>query len=81
MLNFNTFVDLVHKIKDKDLLEDFLIGITTENERKEFTQRLEIVKRLKSGASHHKIARDLGVGVGTVTRGSKELKQGRFKVI
>jgi Trp operon repressor len=34
---------------------------------------------LKKGISQHEIAGDLQVGVATVTRGSKELQEGRFK--
>lgn len=63
------------------MLEDFLLGVTTHKERDELTQRVEIVKRLIAGEPQHKIASDLGVGIATVTRGSKELSQGRFKVL
>jgi TrpR family trp operon transcriptional repressor len=63
------------------LLENFLIGVTTEKERSELAQRIEIIKRLIAGEPQAKIAKDIGVGVATVTRGSRELKQGRFKVI
>jgi len=81
MSDFSEFVAFVTSIKDKDQLEDFLLGLTTENERKEFLQRVEIIKRLVAGEAHAKIAQELGVGVATVTRGSKELAQGRFKVM
>lgn len=81
MSNFKEFIDLVHSIRDKDLLEDLLIGVTTEKERQEITQRIEIVKRLIEGEPQAKIASDLGVGVATVTRGSKEIAQGRFKAL
>lgn len=81
MLVFDSFVDLVLSIKDRELLDDFLVGITTDNERKELLQRVEIVKRLLAGEPQLKIARELGVGVATVTRGSKELARGRFKAL
>jgi TrpR family trp operon transcriptional repressor len=81
MSDFNEFIELVYSTKDHTLLEDFLIGITTPKERQEFAQRLEIVKRLAAGEAQKKIAGELGVGVATVTRGSKELSQGRFKLI
>lgn len=81
MSNFNDFISLVYSIEDKATLEDFLVGITTEKERKALAQRVEIVKRLVAGQPHASIASDLGVGVATVTRGSKELAQGKFKII
>lgn len=57
------------------------MGITTDKERSEIAQRVEIIKRLIAGEPQAKIASDLGVGVATVTRGSKELSQGRFKIL
>ncbi|MGC1177335.1 MAG: Trp family transcriptional regulator [Candidatus Saccharimonadales bacterium] len=81
MSDFGDFIELVYSTRDKKLLEDFLVGVTTTKEREELTQRVEIVKRLIAGEAQQKIARDLGVGVATVTRGSKELSQGRFKVL
>ncbi len=76
--SFTDFVRLVAQLKDVNELEDFLVGITTPMERDEFGRRLEIVQSLIMGDPQHKIAKDLGVGVATVTRGSKELKAGRF---
>jgi TrpR family trp operon transcriptional repressor len=81
MSDFNDFVELVYKTDDRDLLEDLLVGITTDKERGEIAQRLEIVKRLIAGEPQHKIAAALGVGIATVTRGSKELGQGSFKAL
>ena len=81
MSNFNDFIDLTYSIRDKKILEDFLFGVTTDKERAELTRRVEIVKRLIAGEPQHRIAADLGVGIATVTRGSKELSQGRFKVL
>ncbi len=60
---------------------EFLKGILTPRELEELTTRLEIVKLLKSGLPHQEIARRLKVGVATVTRGSREIKAGRFKNI
>ena len=81
MSDFTDFIELTHSIHDKALLEDFLIGVTTDKERGELAQRVEIVKRLISGDPQQKIASDLGVGIATVTRGSKELSHGRFKAL
>ena len=81
MYDFKEFVDLVYKTKDKALLEDFLLAITTSSERNTLARRIVIVRKLISGEAQKKIAKDLRVGVGTVSLGSKELKQGRFKIL
>ena len=81
MSSFNDFIKLTHSIRDEKLLKDFLIGVTTSKERQELAQRIEIVKRLIDGEPQQKIASNLGVGIATVTRGSKELAEGRFKVL
>jgi Trp operon repressor len=81
MSDFSDIINLIDSARDKDLLEDFLLGLTTPNEREVFVQRVEIVKRLLAGEPHHKIAEALGVGVATGTRGSKELAAGRFRLL
>ena len=62
-------------------MENLLLGILTPKELAEIPQRLQIVKMLKKGISHHEIAEKLGVGVATVTRGSTEIKKGRFQYV
>ena len=81
MSNFNDVINIIYATRDRALLEDFLIGVTTDKERAEIAQRVEIIKRLIAGEPQARIASDLGVGVATVTRGSKELSQDRFKVL
>lgn len=60
-------------------MADFLKGVLTPKEITELNTRLEIIKMLKKGIPQHTIAQKLKVGVATVTRGSKEIQQGRFK--
>ncbi len=74
-------IELLLKIKRRAEMEDFLFGILTPKELKEIPVRLSIVKMLKQGIRQHEIAEELGVGVTTVTRGSRELQKGRFKVV
>jgi TrpR family transcriptional regulator, trp operon repressor len=81
MSDFKDFINLVHSIRDKELLGDFLIGVTTGKEREKLAHRVDVVKRLLTGEPQQMIAEDLGVGVATVTRGSRELALGRFKVL
>jgi TrpR family trp operon transcriptional repressor len=78
--NLKKFTDIILEIRDRGLLEDFLKGILTNKELEEIPVRLEIVRRLLKGEPQHNIAKDLGVGVATVSRGAKELKLGRFKI-
>ena len=74
-------IELLLKIKTRAEMEDFLLGILTPKELQEIPTRLSIVKMLKQGIRQHEIAEELRVGVATVTRGSRELQKGRFKVV
>jgi TrpR family trp operon transcriptional repressor len=66
------------KIKDKKVMKNFLMGLFTQQELEEIPTRVQIVKMLKKGVPQHEIAKKLGIGVATVTRGSNEIKRGRF---
>lgn len=81
MSDFTSFITLVASINDPHELEDFLLGVTTSQERHALVQRVEIVRRLLAGEPQLKIAQQLGVGVATVTRGSKEIAAGRFRTL
>jgi len=74
-------VEAFLKNRSKAEMLDFLKGILTPKELEELTTRLQIVKLLKKGLPHQEIARRLEVGVATVTRGSRELRMGRFKKV
>lgn len=69
------------KIRDKKEMQDFLLGILTPKELLEIPKRLAIVKLLKKGIQHQEISEKLHVGVATVTRGSREIQEGRFKYV
>lgn len=77
--NLEELVSTILNIRGKEEMYDFLQGILTPKELLEIPNRLQIVKMLKRGISHHDIAGKLHVGVATVTRGSRELREGRFK--
>jgi len=74
-------IKVLLSIEDKAEMNDFLLGILTPKELAEIPTRLNIVKMLKAGVSQHQIAAELGVGIATVTRGSKELQKGRFSKV
>lgn len=67
------------EIKTEKEMSEFLKSILTPNELEVIPKRLEIVKLLKKGFPQRKIADKLGLGIATVTRGSRELKLNHFK--
>jgi len=76
---FNELICELMKIKDKKLMENFLYGLFTHQELNEIPTRVQIVKMLKKkGMSQVRIAEKLGIGIATVTRGSNEIKKGKF---
>jgi TrpR family transcriptional regulator, trp operon repressor len=77
--NLDELINLLLKTKGKEEMSDLLRGILTPKELIELPNRLQIIKMLKSGISHHEIAEKLKVGVATVTRGSREIREGRFR--
>lgn len=77
--DFKKFVEYVYSIRNYEYFSDFLYGITSDKDKQNLPKRVEIVKKLLAGENHHQIADDLGVGVATVTKGSKLLSKGYFK--
>lgn len=75
---YNSLVLTILALDTKKDVKSFLNGILTPKEREELPVRLQIVKMLKKGVPQHEIASKLGVGVATVTRGSKEIAKGNF---
>lgn len=75
---FNEIINEFLKIKDKKVMKNFLLGLLTPQELDEIPTRVQIVKMLKKGIPQQQIAEKLGIGVATVTRGSTEIKKGRF---
>jgi TrpR family trp operon transcriptional repressor len=75
-MTHKNFIKIVLKKigNDQKLFEEYLLAMLTPGEYKEINNRWEILKLLDSGVSQHEIAQKLGVGVATVSRGSKVLK-------
>ncbi|MCZ2723648.1 Trp family transcriptional regulator [Marinomonas sp. 15G1-11] len=61
--------------KDEQAMQKLLRGLLTPNEVNEMGKRLQIFALLKEGVSQREIAKQLGVGIATVTRGSRALKE------
>ncbi|HTE49102.1 MAG TPA: Trp family transcriptional regulator [Candidatus Paceibacterota bacterium] len=68
---------------DKELMALFLKDILTPNEFETLSLRWQIVKKLKKGETHRSVVGDLGLGMSTVTRGSRMLrnKNGGFNLL
>ncbi len=77
-------VEVFSKIQgDKKLMAEFLLDILTPAEFEILAQRWQVVKKLSKGEAHRAIAGELGIGISTVTRGSRELrnKNGGFHLM
>lgn len=81
-MNTNTFTnelaDVLVRLKNRKQMLEFLDGLLTPQELVELSQRLQIVKQLKQGIPQREIVANLGVGIATVTRGSREIQNGKF---
>ena len=59
---------------DHEGLEKTLSSLLTPSEFNEISKRLQIFKLLEAGMPQRQIAETLGVGIATVTRGSRALQ-------
>ena len=76
-------VGVFSKVHGSQEMAEFLVDILTPAEFEAQALRWQIVKRLNKGETHRAIAGDLGIGISTVNRGSRELrnKNGGFAVM
>ncbi|MCP4180105.1 MAG: transcriptional regulator [bacterium] len=72
---FNEIIQALSRTDDKELIEDFLRSILTDNEVYEVSTRWALVKLIESGVTQRQISRDLGLSLCKITRGSRELKK------
>ncbi len=81
--NTKELARILANIKDKEEMASFLDDLLTPAEKQEIPKRLQVVKMLLQGVPQRQISEKLGVGIATVTRGSKELKNktGGFRKI
>ena len=61
---------IIKAAKDEKLLKVFLGDMLTDKEYAEIVRRFEILTRLTNGEAQRTIAKDVGLGIATVTRGS-----------
>ena len=76
-------VEIFSQVSRSQEMAEFLIDILTPAEFEAQALRWQIVKRLNKGETHREIAGDLGIGISTVNRGSRELrnKNGGFAIM
>jgi TrpR family trp operon transcriptional repressor len=60
---------------DPLLIEGFLYSLFTASEADEIAKRWALVKQIANGRPQREIAKDLGLSLCKITRGSRELKK------
>jgi TrpR family trp operon transcriptional repressor len=73
--NLDEVVRFLAKIEDPELIEAFLHCLLTPAETADIAARWALVKALGKKIPQREIARDLGVSLCKITRGSRELKK------
>lgn len=68
-------IQFIRAATDDAVLEKRLTALLTPNELSELQHRLAIFSLLEQGVPQRDIAKQLGVGIATVTRGSRALKE------
>lgn len=63
------------KAGNPELIEGFLYSLFTPSEADEIAKRWALVKDLAKGRPQREIAKDLGLSLCKITRGSRELKK------
>ena len=61
--------------QDSELLESFFNCLLTPAETADIASRWALVKELRGGKTQREIAKDLGVSLCKITRGSREIKK------
>lgn len=67
---------ILSSIQDEEQMGELLQAFLTPQELEDLVLRWEIVKLLHKGVPQREIAKSLGVAIGTVSRGARELKYG-----
>lgn len=63
-------------VKNRGEWDALLHSLFTPAEYDEFARRWQVVSRLMAGKPHRLVSKQTRVGIGTVTRGAREIKYG-----
>ena len=74
-INLAELANALAKTDDPGLIRDFLYCLLTPAEIADIAARWALVKELKRKIPQREIARDLGISLCKITRGSRELKK------
>jgi TrpR family trp operon transcriptional repressor len=74
-VHMKDLVQFLTEADDNAVLEKRLKALLTPNEIEEMLRRLKILELLEQGVPQRDIAKQLGVGIATVTRGSRAFKE------
>ena len=72
--NAQTLIEYLLAVQTPQDMEAALRALLTPAELAEISNRLQIIKLLEAGESQRCIAEKLGVGIATVSRGARALK-------
>lgn len=75
MTSLTELARLLALADDPGLVEEALCALLTPSEAKDLSARWELVKRLDRGETQRRIAKELGLSLCKITRGSRELKK------
>jgi TrpR family trp operon transcriptional repressor len=73
--NLEELAGALSRTGDRALIKDFLRCLLTQAEIADIAGRWALVKALRRKITQREIARDLGVSLCKITRGSRELKK------
>jgi TrpR family trp operon transcriptional repressor len=74
-INITELAGVLARTDDTSLIRDFLYCLLTPAETADIAARWALVKELKRKTPQREIARDLGISLCKITRGSRELKK------
>jgi TrpR family trp operon transcriptional repressor len=73
--NIQELCRVLAEVEDRQLLEAFLGCLLTPSEMADIAARWALVKALREGTPQREIAKNLGLSLCKITRGSRELKK------
>ena len=65
---------LIASLKDPNEVESLFEELLTPAECEDLARRWHLVRLLINGASQREVSKEVGIGVATVTRGARELR-------